>query len=284
MDGPKFLITGGNGQLGLALRAKYPQAKATDVAQLDITDYISVEKFDWSNVTTILNAAAFTNVDAAESAEGRLAAWKVNAAAVANLVRIAQAKDLTLVHVSTDYVFDGTKNPHTEDESLSPLGVYGATKAAGDLILSCYPKHYILRTSFVIGEGNNFVRIMLGLGQKGVNPSVIADQLGRITFTSELVRAIDHLLTSKSPFGIYNVSNGGDPVSWANLTREIFKEAGLSNTVTNTTTAEYYKDKPEAASRPLNSVFDLTKIESTGFKPTDWRDDLKEYVNKELNT
>ncbi len=282
MDDSKVLITGAAGQLGLALQIKYPNAAATDSEDLDISDWSAVSVYDWDNVTTIINAAAYTNVDGAESAEGRVAAWTVNARAVANLARIALEKKLQLVHISTDYVFDGTQNPHTEDEPLSPQSVYGASKAAGDAALSVYPNHYLLRTSWVIGEGKNFVRTMLELGQKGINPSVVADQIGRPAFTNQLVAAIDYLLTNQPTCGTYNVSDSGEPVSWADLTRAIFQEAGLANTVSDITTAEYYKDKPQAAPRPLNSLFDLSKIESTGFKPADWREDLRQYIKKEL--
>jgi dTDP-4-dehydrorhamnose 3,5-epimerase/reductase len=281
LDDSKFLITGSAGQLGRALQSQYPNARATDAAELDITDWQAVSKFDWSNITTILNAAAYTNVDGAETAEGRIAAWKVNAQAIANLTKLARQKDLLIFHLSTDYVFDGRQNPHTEGEPLSPLGVYGASKAAGDVVLSQTPKYYLLRTSWVIGEGKNFVRTMLELGLKGINPSVVADQVGRPTFTAELVRAIDHLLKNNPEYGIYNVSNGGEPVSWAQLTREVFTEAALSNTVTDTSTEEYFKDKPQAAARPMNSLFDLSKIQAAGFTSTDWRSDLREYIKKE---
>src|SRR5690606_29757497 len=142
-------------------------------------------------ITTILNAAAYTNVDGAETPEGRIAAWKVNATGPAILTRIALKHNLTLLHISTEYVFDGTQEIHTEDEPFSPLSVYGTSKAAGDTAVGLLPQHYILRTSWVIGEGKNFVRTMLGLAQKGVSPTVVADQIGRLTFTSELVRAID---------------------------------------------------------------------------------------------
>lgn len=283
MDDSKIFIVGAGGQLGTALRAKYPGAKSADVNEMDITDRDSVLGYDWSNIEVILNAAALTNVDGAETPEGRVAAWKVNAQAVAHLVEAARAHDLTLVHVSTDYVFDGTLDNHKEDEPLSPLGVYGQSKAAGDIVLSTYDKHYLLRTSWVIGEGKNFVRTMLGLGEKGVSPTVVADQVGRPTFTSELVRAIDHLLANKSPCGTYNVSNGGEPVSWAEFTRAIFASAGYDLIVTDTTTAEYYADKEGIAPRPLKSAFDLSKLESTGFKLTDWHDDLAEYVKKEVS-
>jgi dTDP-4-dehydrorhamnose 3,5-epimerase/reductase len=282
MDDSKIFIVGANGQLGQALQAKYPNARKADIDELDITDQKSVQSFDWSGIEIILNAAAYTNVDGAEADEGRVAAWKVNADAVANLVAVAAQTDAVIVHISTDYVFDGTKTPHTENEDFAPLSVYGASKAAGDIAISLAPKHYILRTSWVIGEGKNFVRTMLGLGQKGVAPTVVADQIGRLTFTGELVRAIDHLLTTKADGGTYNVSNGGQPASWAEITREIFKIAGFDLTVTDTTTIEYFAGKEGIAPRPLNSTFDLSKIKAIGFEPRDWHDDLAEYVKKEL--
>lgn len=282
MNDATFVIIGANGQLGQALQAQYPGARAVDAAELDITSKEAVEAFDWQNVTHILNAAAYTNVDGAESPEGRIAAWKVNAEGPANLTQIAVQNDITLVHISTDYVFDGTKETHTETEALSPLSVYGETKAAGDIAVSINPKHYILRTSWVIGEGKNFVRTMLGLAEKGINPTVVADQIGRLTFTSELVKAIDHLLTNSAPYGTYNVSNSGDSVSWAEITRAIFSEAGKTDlTVTDTSTAEYFAGKEGIAPRPLQSTLDLQKIQSTGFTSTDWRVDLRNYVQSQ---
>jgi dTDP-4-dehydrorhamnose reductase len=188
---------------------------------------------------------------------------------------------LALIHISTDYVFDGTQNPHKEDEPFSPLGVYAQTKAAGDIAVSLAPKHYILRTSWVIGEGPNFVRTMLGLGAKGVNPTVVADQIGRLTFTDELVRAIDHLLTNNAETGTYNVTNSGDSCSWADITRAIFHEAGYDLQVTDTTTAEYFASKTGIAPRPLQSTLALDKLQATGFQPTDWHDDLSKYIQKE---
>ena len=279
MDDTSILITGANGQLGKALQVKYPGARTADINELDITDTASVANYEWRNVKILLNAAAFTNVDGAETADGRLAAWKVNATAVGNLVRAATDHDLTIVHASTDYVFDGTKAPHTENEPLSPLSVYGQSKAAGDIAISLAPKHYLLRTSWVIGNGPNFVRTMLGLAEKGIAPTVVADQIGRLTFTSEMVRAIDHLLSTQASFGTYNVSNDGEPASWADITREIFKLAGYDLVVTDTTTAEYYRDKTNIAPRPLKSAFDLSKLKATGFEPRDWHDDLKDYID-----
>jgi dTDP-4-dehydrorhamnose 3,5-epimerase len=283
MDDSKFVIIGSNGQLGTALREKYPRARAVDAAELDITDRAAVEAFDWNGVTHILNAAAYTNVDGAETPEGRVAAWKVNVFALQNIAHVAWQNDIAVVHISSDYVFDGTQENHQEDESLSPLSVYGASKAAGDLLVGQLDKYYILRTTWVIGEGKNFVRTMLGLGEKGVSPTVVADQVGRLTFTSELVRAIDHLLTTNAPFGTYNVTNSGEPASWADITRQIFADAGYDLSVTDTTTAEYYAGKDGIAPRPLNSVMSLDKLHATGFESHDWHDELKDYIAKELN-
>lgn len=282
MNDSEIFIVGANGQLGKALKAKYPGAQSADIEEMDITNAQSVLGYDWTGIKVIMNAAAYTNVDGAETQEGRVAAWKVNSSAVANLVKVSLQKDITLIHVSTDYVFDGTQDPHTEDEPFSPLGVYAQTKAAGDIAVGMTPKHYILRTSWVIGDGPNFVRTMLGLGQKGVSPTVVADQIGRLTFTSELVKAIDHLLSGSKDFGTYNVSNGGEPASWAEITREIFKNGGFDLTVTDTSTAEYFANKPETAPRPLKSTLSLDKIQATGFEPVDWRVELAEYIKKEL--
>ena len=282
MDDSNIVIIGSKGQLGKALQAKYPNARGVDADELDITDLAQMNAFDWSGVSVILNAAAYTNVDGAETPEGRVAAWAVNGAAPGNLANIALNNDLTLVHISTEYVFDGTKTPHVEDEPFSPLGVYGQAKAAGDIAVSLAPKHYILRTSWVIGDGNNFVRTMLGLGKKGISPTVVGDQIGRLTFTSELVRAIDHLLTTQAAYGTYNLSNGGESASWADITREIFKFGGFTElTVTDTSTEEYFASKPEAAPRPLQSTMDLSKVEATGFEPTDWQTELKAYIENE---
>jgi len=282
MDESRIFIVGANGQLGTALRAQYPGARSADISELDITDAASVDSYNWSEIDTILNAAAYTNVDGAETSEGRIASWRVNASAVANLVRIAAKHDITLVHISSDYVFDGTNEPHREEEPFSPLNVYGQSKAAGDLAVGLLDKHYLLRTTWVIGEGKNFVRTMLSLAERGISPTVVADQIGRLTFTSELVRAIDHLIVSKAPYGTYNATNDGDVASWAEITRKIFSFAGYDNlTVIDTSTAEYFAGKEGIAPRPLSSTMSLDKLHATGFASRDWQDDLKDYIMRE---
>lgn len=282
MDTSKFFIIGSKGQLGRALQAQYPEAQAGDNDIIDITSKESLAQFDWSNITHILNAAAFTNVDGAETEEGRRASWAVNAMAPGYLAEIANEHNITLVHISSDYVFDGAQDNHTEEEIFSPLSVYGASKAAGDIAVSLAHCHYILRTSWVIGDGNNFVRTMSGLAEKNISPTVVHDQIGRLTFTSELVRAIDHLLTSGANYGTYNVSNSGDAASWADITRTIFAELGRDDlSVSNTTTEEYFAGKTGIAPRPLQSGLNLDKIHATGFASVGWKDDLKRYMQEQ---
>lgn len=284
MDSSRFLIVGASGQLGTALKQRYSDAHAVDSAEFDITNTDIVSAYEWSNISVILNAAAYTNVDGAETPEGRAAAWKVNATGVANLTRAAIEHHLVLVHISSEYVFDGTQSPHTEGEELTPLGVYAQSKAAGDIAALVHDKTYLLRTSWVIGDGKNFVRTMMCLARKNVSPTVVHDQIGRPTFTSTLVDAIDHLLGKQVAYGVYNVSNDGDAVSWADITRTIFHELDRNDLqVANTTTEEYFASKPEAASRPLQSTLDLSKIKASGLQLRDWRDDLKDYVKSVIN-
>lgn len=283
MDSSKALIIGANGQLGQALQNIFPHAQTADVDQLDITNKDSVNQYNWNHVSVILNAAAYTNVDGAETPEGKSAAWKVNDEAVGYLANVAKNHDLLLVHISTAYVFDGKKEIYNEDDNINPLGEYAKSKAAGDKKAADAPKHYIVRTDSVIGDGKNFVRTMLGLGEKGISPTVVNDQKIRPTFTNILADAVKFLIDKSAGYGIYNVTNEGEVVSWADFTRAIFKAANYDLNVTNTTYAEYSAGKAGVAPRPLNSVLDLSKIEALGFKPNDWQQDLHNYVNKELN-
>lgn len=281
MDGKGIVITGANGQLGRALQKVFPAAVAGDREMLDITDKASVEGFDWSGVRVIINAAAYTNVDGAQTPEGAELARKINVDGVANLADVARARDLTLVHISTDYVFDGTRQNHLETEDFHPLSVYGETKAAGDeYIMRNLTKYYILRTSWLIGEGKNFVRTMFELGAKGVSPKVINDQFGRLTFTDELTRIIAHLLGAGSDFGVYNASNYGQVKSWFDITRDIFRLAGFAQDVVEITTEEYFLGKENVAKRPRYSDFNLEKLHGTGFESADWEIELEKYIEQ----
>jgi dTDP-4-dehydrorhamnose 3,5-epimerase len=276
----KTLILGADGQLGKALRNEFPEAEFTDHSTFDITNPESWAGRNWRQYQTIINAAAYTNVDLAET-EGRATAWAINATAVKDLAKLATENRITLVHISSDYVFDGTKAIHIEDEPFSPLGVYGQSKAAGDIAAATVPSHYIIRTSWVIGEGRNFVNIMQSLAEQGIGPSVVNDQVGRLTFTPDLAKAIRHLLETKAPAGTYNVTSDGEPASWADIAKQVFELLGHDKArVKGVSTQEYYRGKGGIAPRPLQSVLGLAKIQGTGFAPQRWDAALREYLEQ----
>ncbi|WP_318242038.1 bifunctional dTDP-4-dehydrorhamnose 3,5-epimerase family protein/NAD(P)-dependent oxidoreductase [Arthrobacter gallicola] len=276
----KILVLGADGQLGKALRETYDGEASVEFAgrrEFDLTDPASFER-NWKNYSAIINAAAYTAVDNAETPEGRRLAWDINVSAVARLARVASANRLTLVHVSSDYVFDGTNETHPEDEPFSPLGVYGQTKAAGDAVVSVVPQHYIVRTSWVIGEGSNFVRIMASLAERSIEPSVVNDQIGRLSFVEDIAAGIRHLLESHAEFGVYNLTNDGEPGSWADVATRVYELTGHPvNAVTGVSTEEYFRDKT-AAPRPANSALPLDKIRATGFTPADAAKRLAAYL------
>lgn len=275
----KILITGANGQLGKALAEEFPDAELVDRSALDVSDNSTWGEWEWHQYQAIINAAAYTKVDQAETPEGRIEAWNANATAVQNLARVAIDNHLTLIHVSSDYVFNGTQEDHTEDEPFSPLGVYGQSKAAGDIAAATVPKHYIARTSWVVGEGNNFIKIMQKLANNDVSPTVVNDQIGRLTFTEDLAQGIKHLLDTKAPYGTYNITNSGEPVSWADVAKEVFEESDRdTEDVTGVSTEEYYKGKEGIAPRPLQSTLNIDKIQNAGFTPRPWDEALEEYL------
>jgi len=272
------LIVGANGQLGRALQRQFPDAVALDRSKLDVTDAAAVRDYRWADVDVVLNAAAWTAVDAAEDPANADAVRAANVDAVGYLARAVRTTGATLVHISSEYVFDGRhEGPHPEDWPPNPLSVYGQSKADGDTQAGYVTKHYLLRTTWVVGDGGNFVRTMAGLADRGVSPTVVDDQIGRPTFTVDLAAGIAHLLATKAPFGTYNLTNDGDPASWADVAAAVFAARGRSaDDVRRTTTKAYFADKPGTAVRPLNSVLDLSKIKATGFMPRDWRMALEE--------
>ncbi|MEV8218904.1 bifunctional dTDP-4-dehydrorhamnose 3,5-epimerase family protein/NAD(P)-dependent oxidoreductase [Microbacterium sp. NPDC077391] len=280
----KVLVLGASGQLGRAVRAHLGDAAHIEYAtraDIDVaaTDLATARR--WHDYGLIVNAAAYTAVDQAETADGREQAWAANATAVAALARIADDHGITFVHVSSDYVFDGTHDgAYPEDAPPRPLGVYGQTKAAGDLAASTAGRHYIVRTSWVIGDGGNFVRTMQSLAERGIDPRVVGDQIGRLTFTSDIAAAIAHLVETRAPYGVYNVTGSGDPRSWADIAREVFRLSGHdADRVTAVSTDEYFASATgPVAPRPRNSVLDLAKITATGFAPADADESLAAYL------
>ena len=276
-----ILVTGANGQLGKSLREAFPDAEFTTRDELDINSDLEdlIEARNWRQYDAIINAAAYTQVDYAETAEGRELAWKANAQSIANLAKIASLFDLTLFHYSTDYVFDGTKEVHTEDEAFSPINVYGQAKAAGDIAASTAKRHYIIRTSWVIGGGKNFVLTMKSLAEQGIKPNVVNDQIGRLSFTEDIVSATRHLFDSNAAYGTYNLTNDGKSISWADIAKETYRLTGHNpDDVTGISTKEYYSSKEGIAPPPLQSTLDLSKIKASGFQPRSWEDALKTYL------
>lgn len=275
---PRTLVLGAGGQLANEFQAVMPDAEYRTVDDFDLTDDDAFDSTSWRDFDLIINAAAYTAVDLAETTEGRRIAWAVNASAVAKLARVAREHGIVLVHYSSDYVFDGVEEVHDEDEPLSPLGAYAQSKAAGDLAVSTTPRHYLLRTSWLVGDGSNFVRTMSGLADRGVSPSVVDDQRGRLTFTDDLVAATLHLLSTEAEYGTYHVSCEGPVQSWADIAADIFELRGrAADDVVRVSTEEYGADK-QMAPRPRNSTLDLTKIRSAGFTPREAHVALSAYL------
>ncbi|WP_225733639.1 sugar nucleotide-binding protein [Pseudoclavibacter sp. CFCC 13611] len=283
VTGRTTLVLGANGQLGRALKAEYGgQAVYADRTVIDMTSDTIATDYDWSNVGVIINAAAYTNVDGAETLEGRRAAWQINVNAVCQLVDIARTHHATLVNISSDYVFDGIIPVHDENEPVSPLGVYGQTKAAADQIVATLPAHYTIRTSWVIGDGNNFVKTMWNLAKKGVKPSVVNDQHGRLTFTTTLAAGIHHLIDTHAAHGTYNITNSGPVQSWADIAKTVYEAVGANpDDVTPVSTADYYKNKTGIAPRPEHSTLTLDRVQSTGLSIPTAATALSEYVSQD---
>ena len=289
----RTLVTGCRGQLGRAVRALAEERGILDtfdfcdIDAFDLSDPDAYSQYDWDLYGTVINCGAYTAVDGAETPEGRLSAWAANATGPALLARTCAEHGITLVHVSSDYVFDGTREVHDEGEPLSPLSVYGQSKAAGDLAVAGCPRHYILRSSWVIGDGRNFVRTMVALSDRVADPgdplgrvAVVDDQLGRPTFTRDMAAAILHLLGSRAPYGTYDCTGSGRVASWAEVAREVFDlRNGNGDAVAPVSTAEYYAGaEGPVAPRPAHSALDLSRLEATGFSMPDWEQSLREYV------
>ena len=194
----RTLILGAGGQVGRALAAALPDATAWDRAAFDLAALDVAPPGPLDGWDVVINAAAWTDVDGAEV--HRADAWRANAAGPAALARAAAASGSVLVHFSSEYVFDGTSpRPYREDDPVAPLSVYGASKAAGDLAVQGVARRYLIRPTWVVGEGRNFVRTMLGLAARGIAPTVVDDQIGRLTFAADLAAAVVTLLREAPP-------------------------------------------------------------------------------------
>ncbi len=281
-----ILITGCNGQLGnemQLLEKENPQHQYfnTDVAQLDITNPEAIEEFVSDNaIDIIVNCAAFTAVDKAESSQELC--HLLNAKAPEYLAAAIAKRGGYLVQVSTDYVFDGTNHtPYTEDEATCPNSVYGSTKLEGEkLAMAACANTMIIRTAWLYSTfGNNFVKTMIRLGQEKPELGVIFDQIGTPTYAGDLAAAIMAAINHGIVPGIYHFSNEG-VISWYDFTKAIHRIAGITSChVKPLHTAEY----PTPAARPHYSVLDKTKIKQTyGIEIPYWEESLEKCVAKLL--
>jgi len=274
-----ILVTGSNGQLGSELRAAsklYSGFKFlfTDVQELDICEEVAVEAFLAAHrVDALVNCAAYTAVDKAE--EDVELCYRINQHAVEVLGNATAARGITLIHISTDYVFDGKSYiPYTEDMPVAPASVYGKSKLAGELsLMQVNPAALILRTSWLYSSvGNNFVKTMLKLGRERDELKVVFDQVGTPTYAADLATAIlQILLTEKPNAGIYHFSNEG-VCSWYDFAISIHRMAGINCHVLPVQSHEY----PSKTPRPHYSVLNKSTIKSVfQMEIPHWEDGLQ---------
>ncbi|MBO6196413.1 MAG: dTDP-4-dehydrorhamnose reductase [Butyrivibrio sp.] len=288
----KIIVTGCNGQLGRAINLELPKDKYelinTDVFQgegiipLDITNVDAVvDLARKTKASAIINCAAYTAVDKQESDIDL--SYKINAIGPRNLAIAATEVGAKLVHVSTDYVFEGNgTRPYTEFDKTGPVSVYGKTKLAGEEMVKQFARDFfIIRTAWLYGDGKNFVKTMLSLSEKYDEVSVVKDQLGTPTSTKELAKAI-HFLLGTENYGVFHGTCEGD-TNWADFTEEIFRIAGKSTRVNHVTTVEYTEKNPQAAPRPAYSILENYMFKLTSdFMFADWHDAIEVYLKEML--
>ena len=275
----KILITGAMGQLGRELTSQYRDKSdveliLTDVDSLDITNTRAVYEFiNCHKPDVVINCAAHTAVDKCETDADM--AYKINAIGPKNLAAAANSVGAEIVQVSTDYVFDGEGCENlTEFHEVNPQTVYGKTKLEGELFVKgLNPKHYIVRTAWLYGDGNNFVRTMLSLSETNTSIKVVDDQIGSPTSTVDLARVIIDLVDNKN-YGLFHCTCKGE-CSWYDLTKEIFRIKGIKTEVVPCTTDEF----PRPARRPKYSVLRNYMLElTTGDITRPWKESLEEYL------
>lgn len=253
------VVLGKNGQLGKALQSVLPDAIFLGRENCDMVVFDEIYKTISSidNVTHIINAAAYTNVDNAEIDEYN--ADIINAKAVGCLSITADQVGAKLIQISTDYVFDGKADtPYGVDAKTNPMSVYGKTKLDGEKNTAQTKKYNIVRTSWLYGDGNNFVKTMFGLGQARDSVSVVDDQFGIPTYTKDLAIYCKHLTETDEPNGIYHFSSRGEPISWARLAESIFIIKSIDCRVDRITTEEFNKMRGGViAPRPKYSALEL---------------------------
>ena len=277
----KILITGATGQLGYdcvkEFRARGHEVHGVSSELFPLSDEnVMRAVIEATEPDAILHAAAYTAVDKAEDEPARCRL--INAAGTEILARLAAARGIRLLYISTDYVFPGTgMTPYETDDMTGPRNVYGASKLMGEeAVMAHLSQYFIVRISWVFGiHGKNFVKTMLNLAQEHKSLSVVGDQVGSPTYTHDLAPLLAEMITSEK-YGIYHATNEGGYISWYEFAKAIFEEAGMDTKVIPVTTEEYGKSK---AARPFNSRLAKDKLVEQGFTPLpEWRDALRRYL------
>jgi dTDP-4-dehydrorhamnose reductase len=271
----RVLVTGANGQLGRSLAGIGGDFVFSDLPEGDITDAAAIERLA-EGVDAIINCAAWTDVEGAEDNEA--AALLVNGTGAGIVAGVAARRGIPLVHISTDYIFDGTaREPIPETAAPHPLSAYGRTKLAGEeAVRAAGCRAAVIRTSWLYSEyGNNFVGTMLRLGAQGKALKVVDDQLGSPTSATDLAHAIMVVLgRGVEGFQVYNYCGGGE-VTWYGFAREIFRQAGMEVGLSPVSTADYGARAP----RPAYSVLDCSKIEALGAVVRPWQEALAPIIH-----
>jgi dTDP-4-dehydrorhamnose reductase len=275
---PVVLVTGAGGQVGRALRPHLPDARFLTRAELDVTNASSV-RAAVEGTDAIIHLAAMTQVDDCEVHSER--AWAVNAQGTRHVAEPVEERHGRVIYLSTDYVFDGTKpGEYLEDDPPNPINVYGRTKLEGERHASVVPGAAIVRTSWVIGEGRNFVRTIVSAAREGKALRVVDDQFGRPSFADDLARAIVHVLERRIT-GVVNVAGDGEPCTWADLAELALRGVGLDNEIERVDTETYGCSAGRVvAPRPTNSVLALEKARRLGVPLGRWRTSLERYVEE----
>ena len=281
----KIIVTGCNGQLGRAINLELKGNSElefinTDVAELDITNIDKVMELAREvKPYAIINCAAHTAVDACESDVDN--AYRINAIGPRNLSIAATETGAKMVHISTDYVFDGKgSRPYLEFDQPNPQGIYGATKLAGENMVKDFAdRYFIFRTAWLYGDGKNFVKTMLRLSETHEEVNVVCDQLGTPTSAKELAKMIHHLEGTEN-YGTFHATCEGS-TNWAEFTEEIFRLTGKNTKVNYVTSEQYAKMNPASAKRPAFSILENYMLKLTSdYRMADWHDALKEYLNE----
>ena len=287
----RVLIVGANGQLGRDVTAEL-RSRDIDIITSDIVgecDFLldftdkkkTLELVNQVEPDAIINCAAWAKVDDAEDEENKPIVYKLNVTGVENLVEAAKNVDAKLMHISTDYVFngEGTTPWKPDDKCFGPEGYYGETKLLGEKAAEKYiDKAFIVRIAWLFGGPVSFVNTMIKVGRNHDEVRVVNDQIGTPTYSKDLARLlVDMIQTDK--YGYYHATNEGGYISWYDFCKEIYKQADMNVKVNPVSTAEYGLSK---AKRPLNSRLDKSKLVEQGFKPLpDWKDALSRYLKEQ---